>query len=251
MAVTPINQDAPEVTEPSAGVLGMARAVIQRFHRDSDRIGSLSGMHPEARRVNLARAYQAARDELERLQQADRERRIAGTAASDASVWRPGFGSDVAAARDARDRAARYRDNEHASAAAAMRDADSAGDWPLCAAIAREAAGRAAQAPDGQQSPWFRVAADYLSSRDDAGERPLDYAYSGQGASAPSALEAISKRSDTAADAIVRSAHFYLPTPEGLPRDEWQLRALAAQDPDAAARAADAGRRADMLRPRR
>jgi hypothetical protein len=252
MAITPIQtQDAPQVTEPSGGVLGMAAATIARFHRDSDRISGLSGMHPAARRVHLARAYQTARDELGRLQQADEERRIAATAASDATIWKPGFGADVATARDARDRAARFSGHEHASAAAAMREADNAGDYPLATAIAREAAHRAAQAPDGQTSPWYHVAADYLGSRDDAGERPLDYAYSGQGASAPSALDALRKRSDTAAEAIVRSAHFYLPVPEGLPRDEWELRALAAQDPDAAARAADAARRADMLRPRR
>lgn len=250
--VSPIQtEDAPQVTEPSGGVLGMAAQVIARFHRDSERISGLSGVHPEVRRVNLARAYSAARAELERLQRADTERRVAATAASDAAIWRAGLGTDVSAARDARDRAGRFGPHEHASAAAAMREADNAGDWPLCAAIAREAAQRAAQAPDGQSSPWYRVAADYLGSRDDSGARPVDYVSDLQGASAPSALDAIRKRSDTAADAIVRSAHFYLPVPEGLPRDEWQLRALAAQDPDDAARAADASRRADLARPRR
>lgn len=239
--VTPIvsNSEANAV----GGAAELASDLRARLQRDFDRISSLSSMHPAARRVAKARAYSEARRQMEALELADREARVARAAVADNSVWKPGFGEDVAAARDARDRAGKYLSGEHQQADLDMRQADAVGDAPLAAAIARSAMERASQARAGDRSPWFGVGAAYLGSRTSDGNRPADYIHESQGQNDVSALDAIEHRSISARSAIERAATFRVPRDPELPRDDFAVDALAAADPEEYARSADADAR--------
>lgn len=246
MAVTPIVR--PDYSVPDGNddnVVAMASAERERYQRDASRIAGLSGMHPASRRVLIARAYREARDRIEALDRNDRQRRVARAAFADEHVWQAGFGTDVSAARSARDRAESYGDHEHERAGAAMREASAAGDDVLATAFGREAMRRASRAADGESSPWYSVGEAFLRSRDPDGARVPPPMHESQYATTPSALDAISRRAIPAREALIRAGHFRLRAPDGLPRNDWELDALARQDPTDAARLAD---RADHAR---
>lgn len=207
-----------------------AGAIRDRYDRDVARLRNLPSMHAAARRVHLARAFTEARERMRRLGEADQAQRVAAEVASNDAYHRKAASADTMAWRDAKDRAAKYTRDQANAAGRDLVSASQAGDQSMVAAIGRRAAQEAARVDPGEMSEWEPVLRAYL---DATGQRQH--------------AEKATRDRGLAA----RMGRLWISLPDELrPGDEWQAAALAQQDPDDAARAADRARLASASRPR-